>query len=330
MVTSRSHGDRLGTQSALRRTKATVHNLLTFDRSTFGNCGAALWGIGWHRAPSPNMLPHMTLHFDLIEAESRETRGVMIYAHGILGQGVNWRSIARRVANETGIAGALVDLRHHGESQGFPPPDTVEACARDLGELQFDAPVVAILGHSFGGKVALAYAGQKGPSAGSLKTFVVDSYPGPRPDHRGSEGVLNVLDQLRQVLDFKEIFEHRRDFISVMMDRGITRPTATWLGMNLTPAKLVQEDAGGYRFGVDLDRIDALLSDYFVADLWDSVGAKTALLIGKNSTIVDGKGAERAKKLGAEIAYFNAGHWVHAEVPEALSSYLVGALSDII
>lgn len=268
----------------------------------------------------------MTLHFDLIEPDGRPATAVMIYAHGILGQGVNWRTIARRVAKETGVAGALVDLRHHGASQGFDPPDTVDACARDLHELQLSAPVVAVLGHSFGGKVALAYSAQRE----LRKTFVVDSYPGPRPDHRGSEGVLNVLDQLRAVLsgsDESDVrssarFPHRRDFIAAMTSRGITRATATWLGMNLVPA---QPD--GYRFGVSLDHIDALLSDYFVADLWNAVNNKTSLLVGKNSTIVDAAGASRAEALGAEVEYFDAGHWIHAEVPDALGAYLVGALS---
>src|SRR5436305_214981 len=61
----------------------------------------------------------------------------MLFLHGILGSGANWRTFAKQIVAERPSWGAvLVDLRLHGESQqGFGPPHTIAAAARDVAEL---------------------------------------------------------------------------------------------------------------------------------------------------------------------------------------------------
>ncbi len=66
----------------------------------------------------------------------------------------------------------LVDLRLHGDSPALDPPHTVEAAAADVravieAESSNGAPVRALLGHSFGGKVTLAVAATPPRSAPS-------------------------------------------------------------------------------------------------------------------------------------------------------------------
>ncbi|HEV7554585.1 MAG TPA: alpha/beta fold hydrolase, partial [Kofleriaceae bacterium] len=71
------------------------------------------------------------LHHELVAGD----RAAKCFAltHGIYGAGHNWRSIARKlVERRPEWAVALVDLRHHGRSEGGTPPDTVAACADDL------------------------------------------------------------------------------------------------------------------------------------------------------------------------------------------------------
>jgi esterase len=52
-----------------------------------------------------------------------------------------------------------VDLRLHGGSTGFEPPHTLGAAADDVDRLveHLDFHAAAVMGHSFGGKVALLY-----------------------------------------------------------------------------------------------------------------------------------------------------------------------------
>src|SRR5262245_8884848 len=88
-------------------------------------------------------------------------RGWLLLLHGILGSGANWRTIARRVVTARPELGAvLVDLRMHGRSQGAPPPHTIDTAAGDLVHLAAELSLAAVVGHSFGGKVALALRSQ--------------------------------------------------------------------------------------------------------------------------------------------------------------------------
>ena len=80
--------------------------------------------------------------------------------HGMLGQGKNLRSFARRIVRKYPFFDVLlVDLRGHGKSpRSFPNAkfNSVENCAVDLYNL-FDTLEIepdVLIGHSFGGKVA--------------------------------------------------------------------------------------------------------------------------------------------------------------------------------
>src|SRR5262249_30264118 len=77
----------------------------------------------------------------------------MLVLHGILGAGANFRSFARRLAIACPDWGfVLADLRMHGQSQGAPPPHTIDAAAADLVRLTdaIERPISAVMGHSFG------------------------------------------------------------------------------------------------------------------------------------------------------------------------------------
>src|SRR5262245_3630298 len=103
----------------------------------------------------------------------------LLFLHGILGSGANWRTFARQVVAARPEWGALlVDLRLHGESVGFPPPHTVEAAAHDIVEalpavLPAGATAAGVVGHSFGGKVGIVLAGELAEAASPLRHLVV-------------------------------------------------------------------------------------------------------------------------------------------------------------
>lgn len=249
------------------------------------------------------------LHTQTVAGES--PKRALLFLHGILGRGQNWRTIAQRfVEDRPDYSAILVDLRAHGESL-TETPDTLAACAADLEALELSVPVEAVLGHSFGGKVALAYS-----AAQSVPAFIVDSTPSARPDRRGSESVLAVLKALRAL---PPSFDDRRAFVRTLNEEhSIPRPTAAWLAMNL------DKDDDRMVFGLDLDRIDALLADYFERDLWDAVSANTTFLLGGKSDVVSSEDAKRAEEAGARVITFeDAAHWVHIDAPDELTSALV-------
>ncbi|KAH9566970.1 hypothetical protein CY35_03G004500 [Sphagnum magellanicum] len=88
-----------------------------------------------------------------------------VLLHGILGGRRNWVSFAKRLAQEFPMwQFLLVDLRCHGESSSIwkRGPHSVASAARDvlqlMGQLKLTPRV--LIGHSFGGKVALSMVDQ--------------------------------------------------------------------------------------------------------------------------------------------------------------------------
>src|SRR5262245_56271081 len=78
-----------------------------------------------------------------------------------MGSKKNLMNFIRRFSKENPHSSSLVvDLRNHGQSSKHWPPFTVEACAKDVVFLceKLAIKPKALLGHSFGGKVALVAA----------------------------------------------------------------------------------------------------------------------------------------------------------------------------
>ncbi len=269
-----------------------------------------------------------TLAHSLVTSKGASPERWVLVLHGILGSRSNWRGLARKVVAECPEWGAcLVDLRMHGDSGGFPPPHTVAAAAADLEALSgvLPGPIAGVLGHSFGGKVALAYA--RSHSRDKLKSLVlVDSNPGARPGgpgskgsrgSEGSEGVVSMLGELPAT------WVSRDDFVEAVVARGHSESLARWLAMNLAAM------GDGYQLRLDLDAISDLLDDYFRTDLWSVLethapAAHIDLIVGGASSVYDAADLRRAEAIAEASDAVNlevfegAGHWVHVDAPEAL------------
>src|ERR1700730_2570534 len=84
----------------------------------------------------------------------------IVFLHGILGSGANWRTFARQITAARPPWGALlVDIPLPRDSAvGFDPPHPLESAARDIVfaiQARPGTSVHAVLGHSFGGKVGI-------------------------------------------------------------------------------------------------------------------------------------------------------------------------------
>jgi esterase len=259
----------------------------------------------------------------------------LVFLHGILGSGANWRTFARQIVATRPEWGALlVDLRLHGDSQGFAPPHTLESAARDIIEAAptlpggAATPIRGVLGHSFGGKVGIELARQlAGSDNGPLdELFVIDSTPGARPDYRGSSGVRHIVELLTQL---PEAFPDRNAFTAWAEERGVSRPTAMWLAMNVRPVP----NTTRFEFRLDIPAIRAMMEDYFVTDLWPVLeqppgNMKTHLIAGGDSEVLEAADLERGRSLRNVTVDVipNAGHWVHVDAPDALRSLVLGYL----
>lgn len=280
-------------------------------------------------------MTHRLFHSTVVDPSlaGRAPRQWALFLHGILGSGANWRTFAKRVvAARPSWGAALVDLRMHGNSQSLPPPHTVAACAEDLFALHplLDAPVRAVVGHSFGGKVALAYSALRAELASPLDLVVsVDSNPGLREDASGSTQIHAVISALESL---PPLVASRDAFTLHMRERGLSDALVAWLMMNLRPVD------GGFAVRLDLAAIRAMLADYFSRDDWALVeqpsDTRISMVVGGQSPAFSQSERERIAKaraanparVGLDVIA-QSGHWVHVDAPDALFEIVVRELT---
>lgn len=255
--------------------------------------------------------------------------------HGVLGSARNWLSFTRRLAPRLpGWRFVLVDLRNHGDSHGLPPPQTLAACADDVAALAAHLQVQpeAVIGHSFGGKVALAYASRPG-QGGLRQCWVLDAVPGRTErgpvDDTDPHEVVAVVAALR-TLPLPIV--SRGALQEALRARGFSESFTGWMTTNLRPL-----DTGGFTWRFALESIDAMLESYFETDFWPFLsntpaGLTVRLVRAERSDRwraadlarleqVQGSGRVRLSVLA------NAGHWLHVDNPEGLMDLLVDGLA---
>lgn len=253
-----------------------------------------------------------------VRPENGMAAGRIRFLHGIFGAGRNWRSVARRLADgDPAWAGVLVDLRLHGDSVGFPPPHTVAACAEDVIETASatgTARTDVVLGHSFGGKVALEVA-RRGPS-GLRQAWIIDA-PLSRREPGGT--AWRMLDVLRRR---QGPFGDREEAVAALESEGYDRTVARWMATNL------EERDEGLRWALNLDGLEALLEDFFRVDAWEVVenppeGVEIQVVRAEDSDVLSEEACRRVERAGEEngrtrLHRLPGGHWLNVSNPEGL------------
>ena len=281
---------------------------------------------------------------------------VAVVMHGIMGSGRNWMTPAKKLVDAfPSWKVLLVDHRGHGERARDappPPPHTIDACAADLeatiahatgaraptpsapSALLACGGARIVCGHSFGGKVALAYAARRARAPGlspPTRTWLFDSRPGARAadaaaaaaaaERRGSVGfVLAALERAAA----REPFASRRAAADALVDEGVDAPTAAWLATSTKPAG--DGGGGGVRFTYALPVVRAMFDAYQATDLWADAAALAR--DGRFGLVAAGRGgqgidaapeAEPLRAAGALWTIPDASHNLHVDsLPELL------------
>jgi pimeloyl-ACP methyl ester carboxylesterase len=268
------------------------------------------------------------------------TRAALVL-HGILGHGANWRSFVRRLALTPEAAGwrfVMPDLRGHGDSPrstfgaAAAGPDTVASCAADLFELgtQLGVTFEWVLGHSFGGKVACAFAAGRPESVRSL--WLLDTPPGSVELDARQAGEDSVVKVLRVLEMLGTTLPPRDAVVSRLVELGLSLPIAQWLGTNV---RRDDEGCWGWRFAVPVIR--DLLDDFARLDCTAALqslaaaGVHTHLVRGGRSDRFDP--ATTAALAGIhglrEAVLPQAGHWLHVDDPDGLFALLHAELARL-
>lgn len=269
----------------------------------------------------PVIVDGMSLSTSRVGAAQADRHLVML--HGIYGRGRNWQAIAKAVvAARPEYACWLVDLPHHGESGAGAHGNTVDGMAADVDDWLRESDLTArvMLGHSFGGKVALSFAAAHRDAA--LQVWVIDSTPATKAPS-GS-----AFDMLRVVRGLPPDFGSREEGAAALMAGGYAAGVAQWMSSNL------QRQGDRFVWRLDFEVMDELLQDFFVTDLWPVVEQPSPqhdihfVKASESSALSDEAVAriDRASGPHVTLHHRDGGHWIHAESPAVITALLVERL----
>lgn len=238
----------------------------------------------------------------------------VLILHGLLGQGRNWSALGKRLAARRRVL--LVDLRNHGRSP-HDPVMTYPAMAEDLAALIADRGLdrPALVGHSMGGKVAMVLALTRPDRVGRLA--VVDIAP---IDYGRSEAFAGFLQAMLAIdpARFARRAEVEERLAGAVPDPRIRAFLAS--NLDLVDGRL----AWLPDLAVLLDALATLGG--FPTDLPPaSADLPVLALAGGRSDYVGPEGRAALRRLFPSVHLVTvpeAGHWVHADAPEAVLAAL--------
>ncbi|HXG88523.1 MAG TPA: alpha/beta hydrolase [Vicinamibacterales bacterium] len=255
-------------------------------------------------------------------AATDQTTRTLVMLHGIYGRGRNWQSIARAVvATRPEYACWLVDLPHHGDSGPGRHGDTVTGLAVDVEDWLHATSIVpdAVLGHSYGGKVALAIASRL---SRPLQVWVIDSTPEVKTPSGSAWTMMRIIRGL------PSRFGSRDEAVSAIVAGGYPVGVAQWMSTNLS------REGDGFVWRLDFDAMERLLNDFFATDLWsviEQAGAphEVHVLKASESSAISPEAVVRLESAAGpsmHLYHRPGGHWIHAESPDIVTELLVAHL----
>lgn len=239
--------------------------------------------------------------------------------HGFLGSGQNLRSLARRLSDTNPDRSyELIDLTGHGRSPHLPKGATLGGVGRDVVETALAEgayPPFDIIGHSLGGRVALAALLEAPEKVGAVT--LVDITPSPiDTTDTGSRLVLDVL------LESPRKVESRERMRTHLQGTRLPPSLVEWLLTNLRPCE------GGYCWRVDPESLDEAFTRLNSVDLWAAVERRTHAITcirGARSRYVPDVDAHRLEANGVRVHTIEgAGHYLHVDALEELVRLISG------
>lgn len=239
----------------------------------------------------------------------------LILLHGLFGSGNNWGAVAKHFAQYFQVIS--VDLRNHGNSPHTDKQDYA-VMAEDLAELcdALNLNTVHLLGHSLGGKVAMQFATQFPQRVDKL--VVVDMAMRAYADAH-----THLIDAMMAV-DLSAV--RSRNEVDLALSSSINQAAVRqFLLMNLVKS--------GEQFAWRIN-LAALKANYpamqqAVCEL--ALYDKPCLFIrGEHSDYLSDDDIDHIKAhfTQAQFASLPAGHWVHAEQPQAFMALVERFLSS--
>ncbi len=234
----------------------------------------------------------------------------LLLVHGFLGAGRNLTTLARKLSERDPQLGIVVpDLTGHGASPPLAPDDDLHTLARDLLATARAAGLrepVQIMGHSLGGRVALAAALAEPDAVAALTLLDISPSPIVHPGADSSKIIELIASGPREAPTREPFREHLRA-------GGVEPSLVEWQMLNL------QHHGGVYRWRIDPEALARLHLRVNAADLWPAVerpgrAYRLHCVRGEHSTYVSDADAARLEAAGCPVdTLAGVGHFVHVD-----------------
>jgi pimeloyl-ACP methyl ester carboxylesterase len=259
----------------------------------------------------------------------------VVFVHGLFGQGKNWTTIAKGLAD--GHRVTLLDLPNHGHSPWTERVDYLDMAEMVAAELESFGEPVTLVGHSMGGKVSMQLALRRPELLRGL--VVVDIAPVEYPLRGGRTG-----DPDEEASPFEEFVAAMRavdlESLKTREDADTALRTAVRSRMvrSFLLQSLVREGVGAdgtWRWRINLDLLARDLGElrgfpeppagaiYDGPVLWIA-GANSHYVLPEDRARMD-----ELFPLTRLVRIKNAGHWVHSEQPEIFQETLRSFLDRV-
>ncbi|PVU99775.1 hypothetical protein BB559_000423 [Furculomyces boomerangus] len=234
----------------------------------------------------------------------------VIMLHGLYGSKQNWRSLSKRISNNLNRDVYAIDLRNHGESQHIEPhkyTSMTSDIAHFIEKHSIKKPI--IVGHSMGGKVAMATSLLHSDIISGVVT--VDIGPVKHSLGGNSLDYLNGLEEIERtgVSTLKEA-----DSILSKYEKS------TVIRQFILTNLVKDQNSKNYKSRIPLDILKnsmADISDWPFISTLRYLGPST-LIAGKHSTYINETvlSAYMNHFPNSSVSFLETGHWVHSEKPE--------------
>ena len=243
-------------------------------------------------------------------------RPAVVILHGLFGSATNWRSIGRGLSEQHQVC--IMDLRNHGDSPWHDEMDYPQMAAdvvATLDRLQIDRPV--LLGHSMGGKTAMALAQlDLAPLSGLIVADIAPlSYPHDHDEFIAAMSSLDV-DSLRS----------RGDADRLLSVRVAEVATRQFLLQNLV------RQGDTFRWRVNLRSLQQNMTNLLGWNIDRPSDLEALFIAGGESPYIQGEGREAIRNQFPRATVetlAGAGHWLHAEQPQTFSQLVQDYLESV-
>jgi len=242
----------------------------------------------------------------------------VIILHGLFGSSRNWTSIAKKLSGDFQIIN--VDLRNHGDSahaETMTYPEMAEDIYQLLNERGLEQ--ASLIGHSMGGKVAMAFALNHQIVIKNLVVLDIAPVSYCREYMQLIEALLRL--PINKIKNRKQADE--------ILQTDIPESTLRqFLLQNLV------QDGNGFRWRINLGVIKTSIEDiagFPEAESGTIFKGPVLFLRGENSDYISSEYFSVIEKYFPKSNIHtikNAGHWLHAEQPQEVLDKITSFLTE--